>query len=152
MYATPTTVRAVLARDTTAPTGTAAELSDTVINTAITQAQAQVDGRLANRYTTPFVDPAPQLVQDITRDIAAYLSDLTYRQGKDYETQLDPVVMRYQQAQTLLEQIATGHIDLPVAPGVTESGVMRGIQPYSGNLFAMEDYGLEVRPSGGDVW
>src|SRR5881396_3781198 len=153
MYATAGTVRAVLARDTTAPIGTAAELSDADITAAITSAQAQVDGRLAVRYSVPFTDPVPQLVADITRDIAAYLSDLTYRQGKDYESQMDPVVLRYQQALSLLGQIAGGQIDLPVSPGTAETGgLLTAHNRYDGNLFGLSDFGLGVRNSGGDVW
>ena len=152
MYVTPSDVRGVLARDVNSPTGTAAELGDADITAAIVSAQAQVDGRLSARYSVPFVNPAPQLVQDITRDIAAYLSDLTYRQGKDYESDRDPVVLRYQQALALLAQIASGAIDLPVAPGTTESGgVMRGVNRYEGDLFQMRDFGLGVR-GGRDVW
>lgn len=149
MYATVDDVRGVLARDPAAPAGTAAELSDAEITTAITSAAAQVDSRLAGRYAVPFTDPVPQLVADITRDIAAYLADLTYRQGKDYETQMDPVVLRYQQAQALLAQLAAGQADLPVAPPVVESGgVMRGFQPYTGRMFSSGEFGLGVDGSG----
>jgi len=151
VYATPTDVRDVLARDSASPTGTAAELSDAKVTEQIVSAQAQVDGRLSARYTVPFNDPAPQLVRDITRDIAAYGADLVYRQGLDYETDRDPVMLRYQQALALLAQIASGAIDLPVDPGTAESGgVMRGVNQYDGRLFGMDDFGLGVR-GGWDV-
>jgi len=154
VYVTASDVRAVLARDTSTPEamqGTAASLPDTDVTAAIVSAQAQVDGRLSARYATPFPDPAPQLVADITRDIAAYLCDLTYRQGLDYESDRDPVILRYQQALGQLQMIASGDIDLPVVPGTTESGgLMRAVNRYDGDLFRMDDFGLGV--SRGRVW
>lgn len=153
MYVTADEVRAVLARDTAHPSGTAAELDEAAIVNAIRSAQAQVDGRLGARYTVPFpADSVPQLVVDCTRDIAAYLCDLTYRQGLDYESDRDPVVLRYQQAIDLLKQIAGGQIDLPVPPGTGESGgLLSARNRYDGDLFGLQDFGLGVG-DGRDVW
>ncbi|WP_027947214.1 phage protein Gp36 family protein [Amycolatopsis taiwanensis] len=145
MYVTVAAVRAILARDPTNPVGTAAELSDADIASAITSAEAEVDAALAVRYTTPFADPVPQLVADLTRDIAAYLADLLYRQGKDYETQQDPVLLRYQRAKDMLDKLAAGKRDLPSGPPVSEgAATMRAHNRYIGNLFGLDDFGLGV--------
>ncbi|MGW1676030.1 phage protein Gp36 family protein [Saccharopolyspora sp. NPDC002376] len=144
-YATPDNVRAVLARKPGEWAGTAAELSDEALTNQIKSAQAQVDGRLSVRYRVPF-DPVPGLVADITRDIAAYLADLTYRQGLDYESDRDPVVLRYQQAIAMLERIATGQVDLPDAPEI--GGLLSGRNRYGGALFGLDDFGLKVRGGG----
>lgn len=147
MYVQVEEVRAVLARDPAQAPNTAASLDVAAITSHIASAQAQVDGRIAGRYTVPFSDAAvPKLVVDITRDIAAYLCDLTFRQGLDYESDRDPVVLRYQQAQQLLGQIATGAIDLPVPGGGGESGgLLVARNRYSGDLFGLGDFGLGVR-------
>lgn len=149
MYVTVAGVREALARDVTAPTGTAASLGDADLEAAITSAQAEVDAKLSARYVVPFSEPVPLLVREITRDIAAYLADLRYRQGKGYESDRDPVLLRYQRAQELLEKAATGALDLP---GVDLAGGgparMRPINRYPGRLFATEDFGLGVDGEG----
>jgi phage gp36-like protein len=146
VYVTADAVRAVLARDPNNPIGTAAELGDADITSAITSAESEVDAALAVRYTTPFADPVPQLVQDLTRDIAAYLADLLYRQGKDYETTNDPVLLRYQRAKDLLDKLASGKRDLPSGPPVVEgAATMRAHNRYTGDLFGLDDFGLGVR-------
>jgi phage gp36-like protein len=147
VYAQVDEVRTVLARDPSQYANTAASLDDAAITGHIASAQAQVDGRLSGRYTVPFpADAVPQLVVDITRDIAAYLADLTYRQGLDYETDRDPVVLRYQQAMQMLGQIAAGQIDLPVEPGTSETGgLLTARNRYNGDLFGLSDFGLGVR-------
>lgn len=147
MYVQVEEVRAVLARDPGQVPNTAASLDDAAITSHIDSAQAQVDGRISGRYTVPFPDAdVPKLVADITRDIAAYLCDLTFRQGTDYETDRDPVVLRYQQALQLLGQIATGSIDLPIPGGGGESGgLLSARNRYRGDLFGLSDFGLGVR-------
>lgn len=151
MYASVDDVRAVLARNPGQVPNTAASLDDAAITSHITSAEAQVNGRISGRYTVPFTDAdVPKLVADITRDIAAYLCDLTFRQGTDYESDRDPVVLRYQQAQQLLGQIATGAIDLPIpdGDGGEGGGLLVARNRYSGNLFGLSDFGLGVRDGG----
>lgn len=145
-YCTPQDVRAVLARDVAVATGTAAELSDTAILAQIDAAQAEVDTRIANRYTVPFPAPVPALLKSMTIDVAAYLATLLYRQSKDI-AQFDPIVLRYQRAKELLAQLADGTIDLPVTAtpgdgGAQPSGAARTRNPYTGNLFGPDDWGL----------
>jgi phage gp36-like protein len=117
-YTTKDKVRLALARDLGEVQGTAASLEDPQIDDAIAEAQSRVDGRLGALYLVPFTDPAPALVQTITRDLAAFLADLTYREVRDYSSNLNPVYIRYQEALGLLKEIAEGKVSLPGAPGV----------------------------------
>ncbi len=144
MYVMANDVRAVLTKTPDTPQGSAAELDDEAITAAITSAQSEVDSRLAARYVTPFpAGTAPQLVRDIVRDIAAYLADLVYRQGKDYESAQDPILLRHQRAQKLLDQITTGAVDLPAEAGQRAGGaVMRPHNRYTGRLFTAGDFHL----------
>lgn len=118
-YTTKQQVRLALARDLTEVQGTAASLEDPQIDDAIAEAASRIDGRLGSLYLVPFADPAPDLVQTIARDLAAFLADLTFREVRDYQSQLNPVYIRYQEALTLLKEIAEGKVSLPGAPGVT---------------------------------
>lgn len=144
MYVQPDDVRGVLARDDASAGHTAASLGDAEMAAVITSAQTEVDSKLAARYTVPFPDgQVPRLVAEVVRDIAAYLADLRFRQGKDYESERDPVLLRHKRAQELLAEIVAGRVDLPVPPGSqTTSGVMRPRNPYRGRLFTMGDFGL----------
>ena len=152
MYVTADEVRVVLARDAARPEGTAAELGDDELSVHIESAQAQVDGRISGRYTVPFPDGSvPRLVVDIVRDIAAYLADLTYRQGLDYESDRDPVVLRYQQAMALLGQIAAGQIDLPVPPEPGGGGLLTARNRYPAPMFGLREFGLGVDDDGWHV-
>lgn len=107
-YAEAVDVRAILARDQAHTAATAASLTDEQIGDALVDASNQVDAALGFTYPTPFtLMPYPMLVVQVTRDIAAYLSDLTYRGTKDYGTS-DPVVLRYQRALQMLKDLASG--------------------------------------------
>jgi len=120
-YTTPDEVRLVLTRDLTQVTGNAASLSDETILSEINSAQQRVDGKLALRYQVPFADPVPTLIRDITRDVAAYLCDLTFREVRDYGSELNPVYLRYKDALALLDSIAKGETVVPGDPAPEES-------------------------------
>jgi phage gp36-like protein len=141
VYTTVEEVRSVLARDTTTTAGTAASLPDAALLTAVQSAEAEVDARLAVRYTVPFTAP-PELVAAATRDIAAYLADLVYRQGVDYETDRDPIWLRYQRADKLITDIAAGTITIGGHAPHTETAVMRGHDPYVGSMFGLDSFDL----------
>lgn len=147
-YTTPAAVRAVLTRDDSDPIGTAAGLQDYKIQAEIDAAQAEVDARLAGRYTCPFTN-VPPLVATITRDLAAYRSNLLYRQSEDLTAE-DPMVLRYQAAQTLLALLSKGDADLPgvgQGDGNSTAGSVTVHNPYSGKLFTPRDWGLGYDPS-----
>lgn len=148
-YAVPADVRGVLAPDPTVPGGTPAELADDPLSERITTASAQVDAALAHRYTVPFPDgQVPRLVSDLTVAIAAYLAALTWRRSVDL-TAGDPLTLRYQWAVGLLTALAKGDIDLPDVPGTDDPGRNRGatvVQPYSGEMFPLDNFGLTNQP------
>lgn len=124
--------------------GTAASLSDPDLQDAINQAQAEVDGRLSVRYSTPFADP-PELIVKITGDIAAYQATLLARRGEPILAN-EAVVLRYQRAQTLLAQAAAGNLALPVATAPAGPGGEPAVQnPVDGDLWAPADFDLVPR-------
>jgi phage gp36-like protein len=128
-------------RDALAPSGsltpgvaTAASLSDAELTSAIADAQTEVDARLQGYSPAPFdVSAIPPIVTRITRDIAAYLATLTFRQG-DPMLPDHPVSLRYAAAQALLTAIAKGTMEAPGAPvdssGVAEEQTAAVINPY----------------------
>lgn len=145
-YATADQVKLAVARDPDKPTGSAATLGFDQIALAITDAQAEIDGRLRSQYTVPFTDPVPAMIRSLTIDIAAYLASLTFYQEKDMKD-TDPVVRRYKRACCMLGDIASGSIDLdagdggPVSPR-TGGGFGSPISPSEGALFGMRNFGL----------
>jgi phage gp36-like protein len=131
--------------------GTAAALADADLTSAIDQAQAEVDGRLAVRFTTPFVDP-PQLVVDITADIAAYVATLVYRRGEPIAAG-EPILLRYQRAQALLSQAAAGTLALPATQAApTGEGQPTVVNPIDGDLWCPADFRLTRVPAPFDAW
>lgn len=150
-YALPADVRGVLAPDPAFPAGTAGELSDESLARCIATAAAQVDVALTARYEVPFPDPAPRLVADISVAIASWLASLTYRKSVDI-TANDPIQLRYQWATGLLAQLAKGELDLPgttpEGPTPTPRRAAKVIQPYRGEMFPLDSFGLTDQPSG----
>lgn len=140
-YVTPAEVRAVLAPDggdqpSTDP-ATAAELSDPILTQAITDAQSEVDARIAARYVLPLAT-VPPIIAEITCHIASYLASLTWRKDRDVETQRDPIALRYTRVRNLLESIVSGTIPLDVER-VDSADV---VNPYEGQLFTPDDFHL----------
>lgn len=133
-YTTPDEVRLVLTRDLTQTAGNAASLGNDTILGEINSAQQRVDGKLALRYKVPFPDPAPTLIRDITRDIAAFLSDLTFREVRDLGSELNPVYLRYKDALAMLDQIAKGELIVPGDPPPDESdeGSLTVVETFDG--------------------
>lgn len=109
-------IRDVLTRDAalTAPEeqDNGSTLDDENLAAARSDAQDEIDAKLALRYTVPFV-PVPDLIKRITVAIAAYLADLNFRETRDMQTELNPVLQRYNRAIALLGQLATGEAIIP---------------------------------------
>lgn len=118
-YATLEQVQGVLARLAERVGGNASSVPEAEIGENIARAAAEIDSKLATSYTVPF-DPVPPLVNAIATDIAAYLSDLTFRETKDYSSELNPVYLRYQRAEAMLEQLQNGSAVIP--PEGTDPG------------------------------
>lgn len=145
MYVAVPAVREVVSRDPFRPQNTAAALTDGQIEAAIVNAQAEVDARLRGRYPVPF-DPVPALVASITLDVAAWLVTLLYREQKDIPDG-DPAIRRYERAQCLLRDIATGMADLDAGDGGapaprTGGGLGPAIPRRDGDLFGAANFGL----------
>jgi phage gp36-like protein len=135
-YTTKERVRLVLARNQDQADGTGAMLSDEQINDNIAEADREIDGKLSSVFATPF-NPVPELIANLSRDIAAYLSDLAFREVRDYQSSLNPVVLRYQRAQDMLKALMNGSMDIP---GVTISPDMSG----SGQIVAAFSDGTDL--------
>lgn len=144
-YTSPVAVRRVLSPDgDRTDTGSAASLSDDDLEQAIAEAQAEIDARLASRYTVPFSFPVPVVIEQATRDIAAYLGTLTFRRGDPIDAN-DPVQLRYNRAQALLASIQAGKTELPVGsdgPLSEATADAEVINPYDGDLFQLSDFAL----------
>jgi phage gp36-like protein len=147
-YSDPDTVRTILAPDGSTGLGSAAAMSDEALQQAIDEVTSEIDGTLAVRYPVPFGEddgnPVPALVATIARDSAAYLATLTYRQGNPLPVG-HPILLRYQRSSLMLSNIAKGIISLNVGdtpPTETSSGEATVVNPYTGNLFTLEDAGI----------
>jgi phage gp36-like protein len=116
LYTTPKAVQEVLTRNEADPVdveGNAASTDEQdVIEKNIVRAGSEIDSKLGSKYTVPF-SPVPPLIEMITVAIAAYYSDLTYRESRDYATNLNPVYLRYQDAEALLLQLQQGTAVIP---------------------------------------
>lgn len=157
-YATPLQVRSLVERGLASRPGTASSLSDDKVLEAINSAEQTIDSRLGLAFSVPF-DPVPPLVTDIALAIAAYQLDLTFREVKDYNSDLNPVLLRYRDAIALLQDIAKGIAALPgyEAPpdsnpppnpndggsvvGVINPTLVQGCGPYAGQPYAYDPLG-----------
>lgn len=143
-YTTKEAVRLVLARDLERVQGTAASLTDDATDDAIAEAGTTVNTQLAGRYDVPFEVPIPAAVGNITRDIAAWLCYLTFREVRDLNTELDPVYLRYKAANQLLLDLRDGRTQLPDVPGADpgESGTAVIAINETCDLFSECDFNL----------
>lgn len=134
-YVEPTEVKKVLAA-VDSPTdqdwqGTPAELSDEFVSLHIGDAEAQVNATLSDTYKVPF-NPVPQLITAITRAIAAYHLDLTYRKSLSYPNNDYPILLRYRWAVDQLQQLRTGKMQLDYGSGSEpdeDGGIYRADSP-----------------------
>jgi phage gp36-like protein len=134
-YTTVDAVRDILSRAESSYPATAASLTDEQIGTAIESAQSLIDARLAVAYRVPFADPAPKLVVRIATGLAAFDADQTYREVRDYASELNPVYLRYKEAMLLLDQLQKGSAALPdYDPPEDDDG---GPDPANGNIVAV---------------
>jgi phage gp36-like protein len=116
LYTTTKAVQEVLVRDEADPvdvegTGASTDEQD-VIAKNIVRAGSEIDSKLSSKYTVPF-SPVPPLIEMIAVAIAAYYTDLTFRENRDYSTDLNPVYLRYTDAEALLLQLQQGTAVIP---------------------------------------
>lgn len=113
LYAVVADVKAMVSRDATSRPGTAGSLSDLQIEEAIRSAGKKIDARLGALYVVPFAVPYPGLVVEICEAMAAFDLDLTFREVRDYSSELNPIYLRNKEAQELLTQLQKGTATLP---------------------------------------
>lgn len=144
------------ASDTDKSTG--ASLPDWQIEDAIDEAEGHVKAYLSARYvittsSVTTVDPvnplityvwivAPQPVRGWTRNIAAYLCALTFRQSKDLGED-DPIRLRYNMTMVALMGVRDRATDLDLPPATTPDDQGVSVHNlYEGRLFDLKDTGL----------
>ncbi len=84
------------------------DITDLVEN-AIADADAEIDGYLSKRYSPPFREP-PAVLRKFSKDIAAY--NLVSRQGIDENDRDKTYLTRYNSAIKFLTMVAEGKIDI----------------------------------------
>lgn len=136
-YSTPAEVRSLLVGVNTSPAGdydlTPNQLSDDQVTAEIANADSEIDAKLANRYTVPFIAPIPELIHSLSIDIAAYLCDLRFRGARELSSDLHPFYLRYRRALDMLEKLTLGSLELPNIE-LDEAGGASVVNPYTGEL------------------
>lgn len=83
-----------------------------LIPVAIADADAEIDGYLAKRYSTP-MEPAPKVINKFSKDIAVY--NLSSRKGIDEEDREKTVLTRYNAAIKFLTLVSEGKVELGIS-------------------------------------
>lgn len=143
-YCLPADVRLVLSPDGTSDPSNASAVDDTGLQPACDDATAEVNARLAVRYSVPF-NPVPEVVVKLTTDIAAYLATLLVYGGMEIAA-THPVALRYARAQKLLEALSAGKATLDVADDAQPVGQTVVYNPTDGPLWEAKDFALERGP------
>ena len=78
---------------------------------AVEDAQAEIDGYLAKRYDVPFTK-TPKVISKFAKDIALY--NLVSRKGVDESDREKTYLTRYKDAIAFLTKVAEGKIDIGV--------------------------------------
>ena len=85
------------------------ELVALIIEGAIADADAEIDGYLAKRYAVP-LSPAPKVINKFSKDIAVY--NLFSRIGIDESTDQKTYLNRYNAAIKFFELVADGKVSI----------------------------------------
>lgn len=85
------------------------ERLDPLIDVAIQDADAEIDGYLAKRYAVP-LSPAPRVLNKLSKDIAVY--NLFSRMGINAESREKIIITRYEAAIKFLTLVAEGKVSL----------------------------------------
>lgn len=80
-----------------------------IIDAAISDADAEIDGYLAKRYAVPF-SPVPRVLNKFSKDIAVY--NLFSRMGIDESTDQKTYLNRYNAAVKFLTLVAEGKVSI----------------------------------------
>jgi phage gp36-like protein len=144
-YCTPADIRNNVA-GTDDGTGTCAQLDASILLAKIAQASSRVSS-----YTGEAYDPSevPDLVKDLTVQLATYYATLTYRKGKDLGPQ-DPVYLSYLDAMATLKAIAAGQVQVTPSqpsgpPGTPPAPVRARVINRIPAVFSPADSATEIR-------
>jgi hypothetical protein len=150
LYATPSDLRLVLS-STDAGAGTAAQLNDAQLTLAIEAASTRISTYTGTVWdsSTPASVP-PDLIKDLALDLAAWWATTYYSKHKDMSAQ-HPVVLRYNEAKIVLEDIRAGRIRPDVQPAGSVGGetgrVINGIP----SIFTGDDSNTFYDPATGTI-
>jgi phage gp36-like protein len=103
-------------------------INDTILNQAISDAQATIDGYLASRYALPIATSVDLLTRIACDLVHFYLFD-------DAEP-TEIIEKRYDVAIRQLEQIAKGNIELAITPPVATVSHNEAVMVSSRNVFS----------------
>lgn len=113
------------------------KLDDNQLIDCITDAQSEVDLALSQVYVTP-LNPVPDIIIQVTKDIAVYLADLIFRMSKDYGSIRNPIVLRYTRARLLLDGIRDGKYLIDVPEDNISQTTSEVFNPYCGDLITVQ--------------
>lgn len=150
LYATLADLRLTM-DGTDSGTGTAAQLTDAQLTLALQAASNRVSVYAGNVYdsSSPQAVP-PDIFHDLTLDLAAFWATVTYRKSKALAPD-DPVRLRYNDAQQILNNVRDGKLRLDVQiPGDVgqEVGVVINNIP---NVFTGDDSNTTINPLTGSL-
>lgn len=98
---------------------------------AVEDAQAEIDGYLAKRYDVPFTK-TPKVINKFAKDIALY--NLVSRKGIDESDREKTYLTRYNAAVSFLTKVAEGKIDIGVEDiHTTQTAAQNGFSMKSEN-------------------
>ncbi len=104
------------------------EFMAALIDAAIGDADAEIDGYLAKRYSVP-LSPAPQVINKFSKDIAVY--NLFSRIGIDEGTEQKTYLNRYNAAIKFLTLVAEGKVSLGAAADEPSAAAATGFSVKS---------------------
>ena len=95
-----------------------------IVEQAIADADAEIDGYLAKRYKVPF-EKTPQVINKFAKDIALY--NMVSRKGVDENDREKTYLTRYNAAIAFLTKVAEGRISIGVSENNTEDAARIGL-------------------------
>jgi phage gp36-like protein len=132
-------------------TGTAAQLTDAQLTLALQAASNRVSVYAGNVFDGSSAQATPpDIFHDLTLDLAAFWATVTYRKSKALAPD-DPVRLRYNDAQNILNAVRNGKLRLDVQPPGSvgeEVGVVINNIP---NIFNSGDSNTAINPMTGGL-
>jgi phage gp36-like protein len=95
-----------------------------IIDSAIEDADGEINGYLNKRYPAPFPSPVPKIVNKLSKDISIY--NLFAGIGIDEDDPQKTILTRYKNAIKFLENVAKGLINIGV--GKNDSKAQTGFR------------------------